>query len=288
MRKWQVRFQIYRPMTSMPAPSEIVEEVQSNASYALSGKRRKDTNCQFCITSSGEGMFMDRSGTYRLIPGTAFITRNNDPDTAYWYPENARRPWVFLWFSFWGETSASMINDISGRYGHVFGIPLEHPVVQRIASYQKYSNSVRSMSPLEGAKLVVETLAGLVSHLENRQASSPSGEMIRSAQEYVMRNLSHDISIREMAVKLGVSREHLSRIFAKHLGFSLHDYITIEKMKFACQLLLETSLPCKEIAGRTGYGNVISFNRAFRSVVRMTPSELRRSGLMPDFNIARL
>ncbi|HBC85585.1 MAG TPA: hypothetical protein DCZ94_01395 [Lentisphaeria bacterium] len=285
MRRWQVRFQIYKPMASMPAPSEIVEEVQSGLSYRLDGARRKDANCQLCYTLSGEGAFRHCSETYRLLPGTMFITRNNDPKNSYYFPQACRQPWIFIWFSFWGEASGRMIDDIVEGYGHVFSVPRELAAIRKIVSYQKYSNSVRVLSPLAGAKLVVDSLNDIVEYLDNRHAASPQGEMIKNIQEYVMKNIERDISVCKMSSELGISREHLSRTFKAHLGIPLHDYVTMEKMKLACQLLLETRMPCKEISGKVGYGNTIGFNRAFKSLLNMTPSELRLSGFMPDFNI---
>jgi AraC-like DNA-binding protein len=267
----------------MPGPSEIVEEEQSSPAYHLEGADRQDTNCQIAYTLSGEGVFRHGSDTWRLAPGTMFMTRNNDPRTAYYFPPAGRKPWVFLWFSFWGEASGRMIDDIAERYGHVFDLPRDLAVIGKIAAYQKYANGVRVLNPLAGARLVVETLSEIVEYLEDRHAASPPGEIIRKAQEQVLENLDRDISVSTLARTLRVSREHLSRTFKGKIGLSLHDFITMEKVKLACQLLIDTRLSCKEIAGRCGYENIISFNRAFKSTVKRTPSELRLSGRMPNF-----
>lgn len=85
-----------------------------------------------------------------------------------------------------------------------------------------------------------------------------------------------------IARDLGVTREHLSRIFRQQFGQPPSEYLMKRKMELACKLLLSANLTCKEIAERIGYENSISFNRAFKNLVKMPPGQLREFGCVPE------
>jgi transcriptional regulator GlxA family with amidase domain len=144
---------------------------------------------------------------------------------------------------------------------------------------------VQSLTPLAGAKLVMDVLSSLGESFEKEHKNDPQSILVRKAQELIFENLESNMGIMEIADMLQVSREHLSRVFKAQAGVSPVDYILNSKMKFACHLLKNTNLSCKEIAERVGYDNPSSFNRAFKKTIRITPNELRRIGYAPNLNV---
>ena len=90
-------------------------------------------------------------------------------------------------------------------------------------------------------------------------------------------------SAKSLATKLGASREHLSRVFRTQRGQTLARHMRQQRMLEACRLLKETSLTTKEIAARLGYTQPANFARLFRGILRLSPQEFRRHGVMPIF-----
>ena len=78
--------------------------------------------------------------------------------------------------------------------------------------------------------------------------------------------------------KLGnVSERSLHRLFVKHTGESVSEYLCKLRIGRACMRLAETGLPVSMIAFEVGLPNLANFNRQFRRVRGMTPSSYRKS-----------
>ena len=88
-------------------------------------------------------------------------------------------------------------------------------------------------------------------------------------------NFQEPFTMDDMARSLGVSKEHLSRMFSKKLGVAFHRYINSMRMEHAKKLLLTTGKPITEIAYECGFDCQRSFNRIFRDTFHLTPREYR-------------
>jgi transcriptional regulator GlxA family with amidase domain len=72
-----------------------------------------------------------------------------------------------------------------------------------------------------------------------------------------------------------ISPRSLHRLFVKHTGESVSDYLSKLRIGRACMRLAETDLPVSMIAGEVGLSNLANFNRQFRRVRQMTPTAYR-------------
>jgi AraC-like DNA-binding protein len=78
--------------------------------------------------------------------------------------------------------------------------------------------------------------------------------------------------------KLGnISERSLHRLFVKHTGESVSEYLCKLRIGRACMGLAETDLPVSMIAFEVGLPNLANFNRQFRRVRGTTPSGYRKS-----------
>lgn len=87
--------------------------------------------------------------------------------------------------------------------------------------------------------------------------------------------LDGEISMNSVANYLGISERTVSRVVKEKLNKTYKEYITEVRMKKACELLLEGKLGIQSIAMCVGYYNVTSFNRLFKQVYGVSPSEYR-------------
>ena len=97
----------------------------------------------------------------------------------------------------------------------------------------------------------------------------------------MQQRLHEELNATKLAELLGISREHLSRLFHAQLGQTPYRYILNEKMQLACQLLKDTDLSIKEICHRTGCNSTALFTRRFKEILHLTPGEFRRVGVVP-------
>jgi AraC-like DNA-binding protein len=78
--------------------------------------------------------------------------------------------------------------------------------------------------------------------------------------------------------KIGnISERSLHRLFVKHTGESVSEYLCKLRIGRACMLLVETDRPVSMIAFEVGLPNLANFNRQFRRVRGITPSGYRKS-----------
>ena len=87
-----------------------------------------------------------------------------------------------------------------------------------------------------------------------------------------------ELSVENLAGKLGVSDRHLRRIFEAKLGVSPMQYLQTRRLLTAKQLLADTDLPITQVALSSGYASLRRFNAAFVAHYKLNPTQLRRAG----------
>lgn len=80
----------------------------------------------------------------------------------------------------------------------------------------------------------------------------------------------------ELSKELEYSSVYLSRFFHENTGMPYHKYARMVKMNHACYLLKNTRESILEVSLRCGYASLSSFNRSFKQIVGMNPTEYRK------------
>ncbi len=93
--------------------------------------------------------------------------------------------------------------------------------------------------------------------------------------EYINNNFMEDISLEMIADVAGFSKFHFSRLFKQFTDMSFYDYLNQRRVKEAEKLLLNPSLSITEIALRSGFSSISTFNRVFKSFKECTPTEFK-------------
>jgi AraC-like DNA-binding protein len=85
----------------------------------------------------------------------------------------------------------------------------------------------------------------------------------------------HDNELNNLKISraAGVTSNHLSHVFKKQLGISMHRYITSVRLEKSKDLLLHTDYKATVIASLTGFSDIHVFSKVFKKIVGMTPSE---------------
>lgn len=269
------------PLTSLPRPSVIVEEVQDSPNYGFEGCNRHDTGGQLVITLAGRGRLRVGEQHYDLTPGMAFLHNHRDHNIGYYYPADGNETWRFLWIAFYGRVE-DIISDLNRRYGYIYNLTLDGMIVKKLAAYYNFRDLLQVHAPLAGAKLVLDILTGLGDTFERELIKTPQSMLVSKVQQYVIEHISSELPVGVIAHNFQVSREHLTRVFRTQTGMTPHSYIMQRRMLLARELLLQTRLSCKEIADRVGYSNLSVFSRAFKATLKMPPSAIRESGIRPN------
>ncbi len=88
--------------------------------------------------------------------------------------------------------------------------------------------------------------------------------------------------VSELATLTPFSYAHLSRLFKKYTGDTLHEYISKIRINYAATLLRTTDKSVLIISGAVGYDSFSHFIKKFKELMGVTPVQYRNS---PNSNI---
>jgi two-component system response regulator YesN len=104
--------------------------------------------------------------------------------------------------------------------------------------------------------------------------------VIYKAKEYTLHHyMEEDLSIQKVSDYVGLSKNHLSKIFKESTGENYWDYVLKMKMEKAKELLGKTNKTNYDIAHDIGYNSEYHFSRIFSKMVGMSPSQYRRTAV---------
>lgn len=109
--------------------------------------------------------------------------------------------------------------------------------------------------------------------LEGQQGRSP---MVRRARRMMEEYYSQGITMEEVARKLAVTPEYLSRQYKKETGSSFTEEIRRLRVDKVKTLLVGTGLTLARIAAMTGFSDSKYMSRVFREEVGILPAEYRK------------
>ncbi|WP_350277966.1 AraC family transcriptional regulator [Kribbella sp. HUAS MG21] len=113
-------------------------------------------------------------------------------------------------------------------------------------------------------------------------AAAPS-TAVRDRVDVVCRYLqqahTEPVLLDDVAGLVHMTPTSFSRFFRRAIGCTLTDYVNQLRIETACLLLTTTSLPVTEIAARSGYRNLANFNRRFRELKALRPTQYRAAHL---------
>ncbi len=86
----------------------------------------------------------------------------------------------------------------------------------------------------------------------------------------------YQLSIQELAQYSFYTPNHLSVLFKKHMGITIHEYVRAKKLDHAAYLLKTTDFNITEIAIQLGYSEQGHFSALFKQTYKCSPLEYRR------------
>ena len=100
-------------------------------------------------------------------------------------------------------------------------------------------------------------------------------EQINAIVDRITGDLAEPLLASTAAAELGMSESRFSRFFRRATGNTFTDFVNLVRVNRACQLLMETDRQVTRICYEVGFNNVANFNRRFREIKGMTPTEFR-------------
>lgn len=110
---------------------------------------------------------------------------------------------------------------------------------------------------------------------KEQQKNQKNLERIQEIMEYVESHYTEQISIAEIAGRVGLNEIYFSRFFKANMGMTFLEYLNMVRLEKIYVDLLNTNMPVKDIQIKHGFYNDKVFRRMFREVYGCTPREAR-------------
>lgn len=157
-------------------------------------------------------------------------------------------------------------------------------------SFKKNSNNhiiqaIHKMYDLHGYDKVIALLDVLKYLSEQEEYSLLSSEgyinsfrkhkksKIVPVYDYIMNNFTQEVCLDRAAELANMNPSAFSRYFKRIHKKTFTKYVNEVKLGYACKLLIEQKYNILEVCYRSGFNNVSNFNRQFKSLKNMNPTE---------------
>lgn len=141
-----------------------------------------------------------------------------------------------------------------------------------------YSETIQSDSI---HSLMIELLENILAISANRDflvepISAIEVRKIEKAQAFILEHLDHHYTSEEIAEQVGLCRTTLIRRFRQLTGKSLQEFLLYHRCASICNDLIQTDIPYKVLAKKSGYSDVPNFINGFKKHMGCSPTALRK------------
>lgn len=132
---------------------------------------------------------------------------------------------------------------------------------------------------LEARALTMQLLTVLLrnyDYSDRVRADNPTSTSdIERGMSYLNSNFREALTVDDAARESGMSKSYFMKVFRELNGVTPWEYVLLKRIAYSTGLLKNTQRSVLDIAMQSGFNTKSSFNRAFRRVMKISPSEYR-------------
>jgi len=223
---------------------------------------------------SGKGTVTMNGTTYELSSGDSFFIF---PDEFVRYEADQAEPWKYCWIGFKGHRYKHLLKSIQ--------ITPDQPIIHNILDnellhhYSKVYELLTEGSLSSGLNAVGYFQLIIARYSKERELH----QLIRSNKTaaqlaiddvvaYINFNYPQQLTIVELADRIGYHRSHLSKLFKQIHGISPLSYLINVRLEQA-KLLLAQGISVHQTAVAVGFQDPLYFSKLFKRHIGMNPSQ---------------
>lgn len=219
--------------------------------------------------------FIEKGGRRQLAgPGQALLFTHRE-DSSYGYAGEDGEPYVHDWISFMGQSLKPVFQDLVERSGPVVAMADSSEAALLFSALGEKARRREFRDRYEESDALYELLMAIYRHQAEEREQRETSFV---AWEWIQNRYDRPLNIKELAVRLGVSREHLTRSFKARFGESPAALLRRLRMRKGQALVLGTRLSLDEVAVNCGYRDGNVFCRAYRQFFGASPMADRGRG----------
>jgi AraC-like DNA-binding protein len=180
----------------------------------------------------------------------------------------------------------ALFNQLQNSVNNLQAFNLDNYFQYIIEVCEVFNNSLQTSSWEEHSQLLLLQLLTCIRLNYNGAQQDSSNKNFRAPyySERIMKwmedHYTEPFDLGRLADELHLSKGYVSKIFKRETGSNLTEYITIRRIKQACQLLQLTHKPIELIGESVGFGSTSHFIQMFKKIIGTTPLQFRLSQQM--------
>ena len=107
----------------------------------------------------------------------------------------------------------------------------------------------------------------------DQQSSRNVGHMC----DFIAENFLYEIDCVDIAAAADIHPKYAMSVFKRSTGMTLNEYVNLLRLSYAQALLMNQDANVLRVAMDSGFGSLSAFNKSFRKLAGMSPSDFRRA-----------
>lgn len=230
---------------------------------------------QINYITEGKGVIETSRGKFKISPGSILILY---PGVWHRYRPSKKTGWNEHYIGFRGEIADKILsNKFFETNRPVIRLGYNHKMID---TFYSIINDVKLENPgfqQVCSGTVMNLLGQIISTVKYRHFEGKDiEEKIRKARVIIRDNVDEGIDPVKLASDLCMSYSYFRKLFKKYTGVSPSQYISLQRIQKARDMIVNSQMPIKQIAYECGYPSIFYFSRYFKQKLGVSPSDLRK------------
>ena len=266
-------------------PENVTIIVQEDRGDQFYSKLHQHQEIQISLIKKGEGTFIIGDYVGEFNEGDIFVIGENLPHVFNSDESIKEVHMISLFFmkSAYGEHFFTMpeFKDLESFFSNsALGFKLDPPsnevsdLIQILPNISKLQLFITFFEMLRSMNQ--SSITTFSSAIHTKVYGEEEGNRMRNIFGYTLDRFDKSISLNEIAQIANMTPNAFCRYFKQRTNKTYVNFLLDIRIGNACKLLTKkTDLSIAEISYKSGFNNLTNFNRKFKSIKGMTPSEFR-------------
>ncbi len=134
-----------------------------------------------------------------------------------------------------------------------------------------------------GSRLFYFLLTDLRNHYVDapKEKEATADKRVNQICTYLDEHFTEKISVQDLAEKMQLTPQYISKIFTQQMGISIRDYINRARFAYAIHLIDSSDEPLIDVCYESGFSDYKYMEKSFENILGCSPKEYRkRSGII--------
>ena len=260
---------------------------QEDIVFSFYDKLHQHEEIQICFIKSGTGTLIVGDTINDFKENDALVIGSNVPHVFRSdFKKDEKSHMITFFFTknsfgndFFNLKELNAFNNFFIQSKHGFRITSNRKKIKKYFLKLKTSSKLdRFMLLLKLIKCISKSnFESLSSFIYEKKYTAIEGKRMRDVFEYTMKNYRKDITLSDISEVAVLTKNAFCKYFKKRTNKRYFSFLNELKIEHSCKLIFsKTDLTFAEIAFKSGFKNISNFNRQFKTVKNMSPSNYKK------------